>query len=277
VADRKDQLEALRESWEKIGNRHLARYGFEPTLDRRSFEDRGIEQLPTVHLGKDVSALERDGVTTDRGDLNREIVAENERRVIDLAAARAMRDAQTAAQGRTDDTRPEPQQAVQEAAQRAEPEAKIETRAGAAEPSIAAHQPASTVSQEAEPAATAEPEPEILRAAGGIGRQILDAVTKPIANFIMALADIFSAPPPMTKQQVHEKAQAEGNVETIHAHDYAATVQAKEAEFDDRMHDLKTSQQQEDLSFSQRYGRPPTREAREGRERDDDYERERER
>jgi hypothetical protein len=93
----------------------------------------------------------------------------------------------------------------------------------------------------------------------------------------MALAAIFSAPPPLTKQQVHEKAQAEGNIETRHAQDYAATAQAKEAEFDDRMHDLKTSQQQEDLSFSQRYGRPPTREAREGRERDDDYERERER
>ena len=53
--------------------------------------------------------------------------------------------------------------------------------------------------------------------------------------------------------------------------------QPKEAEFDDRMHDLKTSQQQEDLSFAQRYGTPPTREANMGRERDDDYERERER
>ena len=151
VADRKSELEALRESWERIGNRHLERHGFEPTLDRRSFEDRGIEQLPTVHLGKDVSALERDGVTTDRGDLNREIVAENERRVIDLAAARTMRDAQTAAQGRTDDTRPEPQQPMQEAAQRPEqPAAEIETRGAAAEPSIAAHQSASTVSREAE-------------------------------------------------------------------------------------------------------------------------------
>ena len=93
----------------------------------------------------------------------------------------------------------------------------------------------------------------------------------------MALADMFSAPPPETKQQVHDQAQAEGNVETIHAHDYAATVQAKEAEFDDRMHDLKTNQQQEDLSFSRRYGTPPTREANLGRDRDDDYERERER
>jgi hypothetical protein len=43
------------------------------------------------------------------------------------------------------------------------------------------------------------------------------------------------------------------------------------------LHDLKTSQQQEDLSFAQRYGTPPTREANMGRERDDDYGRERER
>jgi MobA/MobL family len=77
VADRKDELEALRESWEKTGNRHLERHGFEPTLDRRSFADRGIEQAATVHLGKAATALERDGMPTERGDLNREIVAEN--------------------------------------------------------------------------------------------------------------------------------------------------------------------------------------------------------
>jgi ATP-dependent exoDNAse (exonuclease V) alpha subunit len=277
VADRKSELEALRESWERIGNRHLERHGFEPTLDRRSFEDRGIEQLPTVHLGKDVSALERDGVTTDRGDLNREIVAENERRVIDLAAARTMRDAQTAAQGRTDDTRPEPQQPMQEAAQRPEqPAAEIETRGAAAEPSIAAHQSASTVSREAESAATAEPEQEIMRSVGGIGRQILDAVTKPVANFIMALADIFSAPPLQTKQQVHDRAQAEGNIETRYAQDYEAAQQERDARLQEMLDQIRRQDAERDLSFSQRYGRPPTREAN-PRERDDDYERERER
>ena len=293
VTDRKDELEALRESWAKIGNRHLERHGFEPTLDCRSFEDRGSEQTATVHLGKAATALERDGIPTERGDLNREIVAENERRVIDLAAERAMREAQA---GATEHVRewqfhdlrtaqPEKdarladtlgtRSAAQEAAQRRGAAAGIETRGADAEPSRAAPQPASTVSREAEPAAAAEPE-QVMRSAGGIGRQILDAITKPVANFIMALADIFSAPPPMTKQQVHDRAQAEGNVETQHAQAYEAAQQERDARFQELLDQIRRQDAERDLSFSQRYGTPPTREAN-PRERDDDYERERER
>jgi hypothetical protein len=32
VTERKGELEALRESWERVGNRHLERHGFEPTI-----------------------------------------------------------------------------------------------------------------------------------------------------------------------------------------------------------------------------------------------------
>ena len=56
VTERKGELEALRESWERIGNRHLERHHFEPTLDRRSLLDQGIDREPTIHLGKAAAA-----------------------------------------------------------------------------------------------------------------------------------------------------------------------------------------------------------------------------
>lgn len=75
--ERKAELETLRESWEKHGNRHLERHGFEPTLDRRTLEAQGIDREPTQHLGAKVSALENKGIETDRGDQARQIDARN--------------------------------------------------------------------------------------------------------------------------------------------------------------------------------------------------------
>lgn len=40
IAERKAELQVLRESWERIGNRHLERHGFEPALHHGSFKDR---------------------------------------------------------------------------------------------------------------------------------------------------------------------------------------------------------------------------------------------
>jgi hypothetical protein len=139
-SDRADELEALRESWERIGNRHLERHGFEPLLDRRSFEDRGIDHLPSVHMGKTATALERAGEPTDRGDIHREIEAHNaslrERAAQEIEARKAeadraaaeqlasMEQQYAAARGRRDDTR-----ATEEARPQPEP-----TREAAREP-----------------------------------------------------------------------------------------------------------------------------------------------
>ena len=110
---------------------------------------------------------------------------------------------------------------------------------------------------------------EVLDVAGGFLGGAAKIVTA-IGDF---LGGLFGGPKP-TRQQAHETMQARGNEETLHARDYAATVQAKETEFDDRMHAQKTSQQEQDLSFSARYGTPPTREANIGREHDNERERE---
>lgn len=64
--DRKADLEALRESWERLGNRHLERHGHAPSLDHRTLAAQGIEREPTQHLGPNVTAMQRRGKESDR-------------------------------------------------------------------------------------------------------------------------------------------------------------------------------------------------------------------
>lgn len=45
--------------------------------EHRSFKELGIEREPTVHLGSRAGGLERKGVRSDRGDINREIMEQN--------------------------------------------------------------------------------------------------------------------------------------------------------------------------------------------------------
>lgn len=40
-------------------------------IDHRSYERQGIEQIPTVHEGPSVRAMEAKGIRTDKGDFNR--------------------------------------------------------------------------------------------------------------------------------------------------------------------------------------------------------------
>ena len=74
---RTDELETIRENWERIGNRHLERHGFEPTLDRRTLEAQGIEREPEKHIGVHAQAMERKGIETERGDMARDIAERN--------------------------------------------------------------------------------------------------------------------------------------------------------------------------------------------------------
>ena len=47
-------------------------------IDHRSYERQGIDQLPTVHEGVTVRAIEAKGIRTNKGDLNRWIKATND-------------------------------------------------------------------------------------------------------------------------------------------------------------------------------------------------------
>lgn len=105
------------------------------------------------------------------------------------------------------------------------------------------------------------------RALGGIG----SAVEKMLGG----LFDFFIAPPKLTRDQAERKARADD--EKAEAHAWQAARQEKEAARDEQAAEQNRREQQRDLSFAERFGTPPTREANTGREHDDDYGRGRER
>ena len=72
------EIKALRQEWETIVNTQLERLGIEERIDHRSLKERGIERQPTIKMGWQASAMERRGIVTDKGNLNRQIKADNE-------------------------------------------------------------------------------------------------------------------------------------------------------------------------------------------------------
>lgn len=73
----KGNAEKWRESFATLCNWYLEKNNLEKRVDHRSFERQGIEEIPTIHLGASASALERKGIETDKGNINREIKKHN--------------------------------------------------------------------------------------------------------------------------------------------------------------------------------------------------------
>lgn len=65
--------EVWRQGWADWQNRYLERNNRPERVDLRSYERQGINKIPTVHMGPAVTAMERRGIQTDIGNLNREI------------------------------------------------------------------------------------------------------------------------------------------------------------------------------------------------------------
>ena len=74
-----DTLEHWRQAWADLCNQKFAEKELDCRIDHRSYERQGIDQLPTVHEGVTVRAMEAKGIRTDKGDLNRWIKATNDR------------------------------------------------------------------------------------------------------------------------------------------------------------------------------------------------------
>jgi len=72
-----ETLEHWREAWCRMVNAEFERKGLDVRIDHRSYEAQGIEQIPTVHEGPLVQQLEKRGIRTQKGDLNRWIKATN--------------------------------------------------------------------------------------------------------------------------------------------------------------------------------------------------------
>jgi ATP-dependent exoDNAse (exonuclease V) alpha subunit len=73
----RNKAEVWRAEWADAVNAELAAQGFSHTVDHRSYERQGVEQIPTIHLGVAATQMERKGIATDRGDINREIIMTN--------------------------------------------------------------------------------------------------------------------------------------------------------------------------------------------------------
>ena len=73
----KGNAEKWRENFAALCNQYLEKNNLEKRVDHRSFERQGIEEIPTIHLGASASALERKGIETDKGNINREIKKHN--------------------------------------------------------------------------------------------------------------------------------------------------------------------------------------------------------
>ena len=118
-----DDIRGFRKEWEQAVNRAYEREGFDIRVDHRSHKERGLDQEPQKHLGPEATGHGTEGSRHRIGRANREIMARNAAReavralekeaqaisaeIIDLQAARAMREAREAAKGRTDEIIPD--------------------------------------------------------------------------------------------------------------------------------------------------------------------------
>lgn len=71
-----DEIVELRQLWEQIANRYLTKYGID-LIDCRSYADRDLDIIPEVKMGKEATQMERDGIATEKGDINRAIRERN--------------------------------------------------------------------------------------------------------------------------------------------------------------------------------------------------------
>ncbi|MDF3003794.1 MAG: mobilization protein [Oscillospiraceae bacterium] len=59
-----------RSQWAAVCNEHYEAKGLLYRLDHRSYIEQGIHRQSTVHMGKEATALERKGVSTEKGNYN---------------------------------------------------------------------------------------------------------------------------------------------------------------------------------------------------------------
>lgn len=71
------QLRDIRQVWEGIANRALAREGLDVRIDHRSHEERGLELSPTEHMGVHATQIQRRGAGVDRVRLDAEAASKN--------------------------------------------------------------------------------------------------------------------------------------------------------------------------------------------------------
>ena len=73
----RENAEKWRAAWAANANRALEATGRPERIDHRSYKRQGVEKIPTIHMGVAASQMERRGIRTEKGDINRQIDADN--------------------------------------------------------------------------------------------------------------------------------------------------------------------------------------------------------
>ena len=73
----KDNTLFWRKAWADFTNDFLERNGSPERIDHRSNAERGIDEIPTVHMGVAACQMEKKGIATEKGELNRSIQKTN--------------------------------------------------------------------------------------------------------------------------------------------------------------------------------------------------------
>jgi MobA/MobL family len=74
----KKLLKTQLKEWEIVANKYLENAKVVERIDSRSYAEQGVARIPQIHLGKDVTAMRRRGVPTERGDIYDQIDQANE-------------------------------------------------------------------------------------------------------------------------------------------------------------------------------------------------------
>ena len=73
----KGNAEKWRAAWATYANKALESAGRPERIDHRSYKRQGVDKIPSVHLGVAATQMEKRGIPTRKGDLNRQIAADN--------------------------------------------------------------------------------------------------------------------------------------------------------------------------------------------------------
>jgi hypothetical protein len=71
------KAEKWRAQWARYANAMLEVRNLPQRIDHRSYIRQGIQQIPTVHMGVAATQMERRGLATEKGSVNRKITAQN--------------------------------------------------------------------------------------------------------------------------------------------------------------------------------------------------------
>lgn len=83
-------LESWRDGWARSVNQALAQANIHEVISHKSLKEQGIDREPQIHLGSAVVAMEKKGIDTERGEINKQI-AEFNKKVVELEECKRQR------------------------------------------------------------------------------------------------------------------------------------------------------------------------------------------